>query len=165
LSLNSHLNTLSTLLYERTEISKRLSRSIGKDAFMATHRVDHRLVAEHCRPTPPPPWSSWWLAPPLPSPCIRTTAAAFGHSKPLGYWSGPHPLPWTDRLTGQWNPQTLTPLLCIISADRVPSTVQNHAPTGSHKRTRPHHRVNRGRRREKKNHGRLGYSTALSKVH
>jgi hypothetical protein len=102
---------LSVLLYERTERSKRRSRTIGKDAFMRTHRFDLGYVA-HCHwPTPPPLRSSWWSAPPLPDPSTRaTTTIAFGPStlKGVGVAPVPFPQPAGVPIDGALRPRRFT---------------------------------------------------------
>jgi hypothetical protein len=66
-------------------------------------------------------------------------------------WRGlcPRPLPLIDRLTGPWNPWTLTTLHGVVGWCHVPSTV-GLALTGLHWPKGLHHRAFRGRRREER---------------
>jgi hypothetical protein len=55
----------------------------------------------------------------------------------------------------------------VVEAARVSSMVGGHAITGLHQRMGPHHRVNKGRQREKKkmNPIRSRWSSSLYKRH
>jgi hypothetical protein len=63
------------------------------------------------------------------------------------YWSSPHPLPSTSRLTGRCS-QTSMPIQGVIRADRASFTI-GIVPTGLHRSMIHRHRDARGRREER----------------
>jgi hypothetical protein len=135
---NSHLNTLSALLYESTkranqEKIKNSSKMPSSDLTDLILALLHRVAGPRHRRAAATP------APPLPSP------SASPRSRVLEW---PRPLPLTGRLTDRRNHRTPMPLRGVIGVGRVPSTVGGCAPTRLHLRTSPRHRVNKGRWRE-----------------